>query len=53
MCQARVKLVKLEVIVGDSVEVGVEVAIEVRFPLLLGFGGWLENWRVMLISAFN
>ena len=23
------------------------------FSLLLGVGGWLENWRVMLISSFN
>ena len=32
--------VKLEVIVGDYVEVGVEVAVLVKFSLLSGIVGW-------------
>ena len=52
LCQSRVML---DVIVEVVVKVGIEAVIKIGIQLLLRLGGWvngwLENWRVMLIST--
>ena len=40
----------LEVIDEVVVKVRIEAEIKIGIQLLLGLGGWVENWRVMLIS---